>query len=618
MRTLTKTLHLGIAAMMSALMLGVAPLAAAQPQEFEPDFYTSALTGLEVEVSGPVYEINDAELQHYPSGEGEVIHIGSEVVAANVEVSFFDDGDTPNSSIDIYINAMESVADDFELVDRGTSGDYVYAIAHVGYQGVEIIYYIQIYEDVEGTVDLLEAILSTSREFEDDLTTAQAEIMIDGIGFMENVDAAEIAAVATGDGSLDGDTESTPVEPAETITFTQSDTTVGIGPDFAFVGDLEVRQEVEAIQIQGPNTRSMVAIGQTGVDPGTAISGFTTGVTNNYAEAQLMFEEVDEDSAMRILRVPTEDGSVRYMLIVVDMTAIPGMELLHAHELPADSVAGSLTTIQQQITLNGQPLMPQIEPESIESLVRTLDTEIMPADTVTPVTTPEATEEPEEDRSGNPRDAARLPAGDEDDTTGNTSETRDTPEATEEVTSTVSEGPGILTDSSWEGGVFGHLIEWDSDTWFVDTEYPEDLVSDEENQEDTIVLQSGTVNGTTWFFISVYGATEATPEDYLDYWTSDEFFEDIDTSGSTAEVLSSRTRGDGSGVVIAYTNGEGDEFIMIRQAIVLEDGSIVIITLDAPAADAVEMYEQAVGVTIDGDPALRVFSVSQIERAIDD
>lgn len=604
-----------------ALVLAPTPTLAGQIQEFEPDYYVSDLTGMEIEVSGPVFEISEAELQQYSTGDGEIVHIGSETLAGNLEISFFDDGDTAQESVDIYLNSISGASDAIDVIDRGVDGNLHYAVALIEYEAVDIVYYIQVEEDIQGNVDMLQAILTTTATLETDLIDAKAEVSVDGVPFLDNIDPEELAALVTSDSTPGGNDIATPADVESTITFEESGVEVGIGAEFSFLGEPELRTDVEAVRIQGPNTQSMIAVGQTGSTPEVVLNSFSSGIESSYTGAEMVEEEIGDDNAWRLLSIPKEPGEPTFMLIIVDVDVIPGYELMQAHQVPSDSVAGSLAIIQGQVSLNGAPLMPDIDPEEIAEIAAGADTE----DSTQTSETPEATEEPTSEQSGNPRVDARLPEpgdGADDDNSGNTSETGGnidaTAEPTDEPTSSDTDVPGDLTDSTWQGGVHGHLIEWESDNWFVDVDYEGDLVSDEELQEDTIVLQSASGNETSWLYVSVYGGEELTPQDYLDHWTSEEYLSTFAESGAVAEVVESRTRGGNSAVLLRITDESGAEYLVVRQAVILESGAIVIVTLDAPAAGMTEAYESAQDVTLDGDTVLSVFSPSQLQRLIGD
>lgn len=603
-----------------ALIFAAAPVSAGQVQQFEPDFYASELTGIEIEAAGPVYEITEAELQHYLTGEGEVVRLGSDSAVASLEISFFDDGDSPQESVDIYIQSMVNAADELEVVDRGVEGDIYFAAAVLEYDGVDLLYYVQVEEDVQGNADLLQAILASPITLEMDLEDAQAEVTIDGLPFMDNVVPSDLVDVVSGSGSLSEGTEATPVEAFETVTLTDSSVEVGIGADLSFAGAPEDVTGVEAVRIEGPNILSMVAVGETGATAEIVLNSFSSGIETTFVETEILDEEIDDDYAWRLLSLTNEFDEVTFMLVVVDTALIPGYELMHAHEVPSDGVATSLAIVQDQITVNGQPLMPEIDPEEMAEIAGEEDST---GESTQIRETPEATEEADNGRSGDPREDARLPEiDDENDEGGNTSETGGDIDATAEPTAEPGSGdtglPGELTDSSWEGGVHGNLIEWDAAVWFVDTDYEGDLVSDPNGEEDTIVLQQQLSGEASLLYISVYGAENSTPQDYLELWTSEEYLDAFRKTGAEVEVLETRTRGGNSAVMLRLATPGGGEYITVQQAVALESGEILIVTLDVPAADMVDTYGSGQDVTINGDPVLSVFTSSQIQRVVGD
>lgn len=613
-----------------ALMVGAAPVAASQSQEFDPGLYVSGITGIEVEVGGPFYQISDVALQRYVSGQGEIIQISSDSLVASVEISFFDDTDTPQQTLDIYLGAMEIVGDNFTVIDRGISDGYHYAAAVVEAEGVEIAYFVQVYEDVDGSTDLLEAILTIPDMLENDLAIAQEEIRLDGEAFMKNVDPVVVASVFAGEGPLASTPEASPVAPTASVEFSESGAIVSVGEDFTFLQQPEVQDGIEIVRIEGPGIRSMVAIGQTGDSPADVLDGFGGGILSVYANSEVVDEEIGTDSAWRLLWIPKEDGSATYMLMVADTTLVPGAEVMHAHEVPSQSVAGSIMTIQAQVAVNGEYLLADVDPRQIEEATRTHLREKGDS-----AGTPDVLQDEPEDGGANPREGARLPdySGEDDPTgeAGNTSETGGTqttpvdpaedvtPEPTEEAgAQTTPEGRDELTDSSWRGGIHGHVIAWNPAVWFVDEEFPGDLVSDIQAQEDRIVLQVEVPEGRGFAYISVRGDGSMTPADYLDYWTSDEAMASFQTEGLEAEVLDTRTRGGNSAIMIQYTSRTGIEILVIRQAVLLDDGTVMEVTFDVPLEAAVNLYEDAsTELTIDGDPILRVFGTHHLEEAIE-
>lgn len=627
MKTGRTVLRLALIAML--LTFGLAQTVAAQVQDFEPDFYSSSLAGVDIEVSGPEYQIVQAELQHYSSGEGEVVEIEPESGLSSAEVSFYDDSDTPEESVNIYLTSMENAADTFTLLQEGQVGDWYTSLALIDYQGVEILYYVQVQEDVSGNVDQFEGFLSPAEDFTGLLVTAQEEISIDGVGFMENADAEALAALMEGGGLstpvTDEETVPSAVEPTDTMVLPASGAEVGVGPDFAFSSDVLTFDGIEGVQLSGSGSGSIVGVGDTGNTPAEMLDQFQAGLTSEMPDSEVIYEDADDQLAWRVLWVSQSDGSEMFVLISADTTTVPGFELLTAHELPADDVNGTVLDIQEQVSVNGTPVLSGIDADDIDSITG----DFLQVDGDEEVSTPEA-DDTEESDEGNPRDGARLtqqgddePGDDSDATTeGNTSEVNSTPEPTQESSNGDSgDETQTLTDSSWKGGVYGHLIEWDYPTWYFDESRDGNIYSNFDSGEDTIIIHSDEGDDTAWLFLSVYYGSDASAEDFYDYWLSDEFIADFEDDGSVSntEVIGSRTRGDGFAVVIRYTASDGSAYIMVREAKVLEDGTVQVVTLDSGSADSSNQYTMALtGVTIDGEAAFTVFSSSQLDRVLED
>ena len=615
MKFIPVALRLSVILAMLLGSLGVAGgAAAAQTQDFEPGLYSSTLANVDIEVSGPEYEIVEAELQHYEHGEGEVIGIEPVSGVSHAEVSFYDDDDTPDDTIEIYLSSMSSAADDFAILDEGTDGDWQYVLASVDYEGLELLYYVRVQEDVVGNVDQLEAFLAPTEASTELLVSAQEEITIDSIGFMSDVDAAALTSMA-----VDGPTEapqSTPVTTQEEMAVTDrvlmpsSGVEVGIGPDFTFVDNPSTDGEIENVSIQGTGTVSFVAIGETGDTPVEILDQFQAGFGSVSGGTETIYrEEGDETFAWRVLWLPASGANPgSFMLLVVDTTTLPGYELLTAHYLPIDDVENSLMAIQGQIFVDGQSVLVGIDPADIDAI--TGDFEVLdpnPDGTATP-----GTVESDQGDEGNPRDGARIETSGDDDTT---------PEATEDPDIGDSGDVELsLTESSWEGGVFGHVFEWESPTWYFDEENGATIVSDFDAGEDTILINSDEGTQTVFLWLSVYGAEDSTPGDYYDYWLHQDFIDEFESDGTyiNTEVIGSRTRGGDISVVFRYELADGGgEYVMVRQAKQLDDGTILVVTLDTAAEDMLDVYGVArEDITLDGDQIFTVFSPSQLDRLL--
>lgn len=609
-----------MAALLVVLSLSGASLAAAQVQDFEPDLYLSQLSGFEVTVSGPEYSIVNAELQHYSNGEGEVVEIESPTGISFLEVSFYDDTDSATDSIDVYLSSLESASESIEVLDSGVIGDHQYSFVQVQYDGFEFFFLIQVEEDVVGNVDILESMLTTEDDLVGMLAAAQDEVAIDGTAFMANIDPEALASVITGGGSIADDTGATPsVDSVESVTLSSANVEVALGTQMMFDGPVERGEAVESVKIQGPELAVLVAVGETGLPAETVLDEYVSGVSTANPTMEPVADGTSGDSIWRLLWIPEGGSSGQYMLVVVDSTTHPGNEVLIASMLPSDAVGASIEHIQNHVLIDGEPSLSTIDADEIQELV---DEFAASEDaTVEETSTATAREESSDSKIGDPRSDARLPGQESTpEESGNTSETGDQPTETE-TTSAPVDVAQTLTDTTWEGGVFGRLIEWNDEVWVFVPEHKEDILSDFDNKFDEIALHSNFGSGDAWLAITVFEPDLVTPDEYMDYWTSGDFVADEEESnqGVTVEVLATRSRNGNAAMVVRYIDAEGKELVLVRQVSVIETGETVLVSMFAPPEEVQELFELTLSdVTIDDQPVFSVISVSQLARALED
>lgn len=609
-----------MAALLVVLSLSGASLAAAQVQDFEPDLYLSQLSGFEVTVSGPEYSIVNAELQHYSNGEGEVVEIESPTGISFLEVSFYDDTDSATDSIDVYLSSLESASESIQVLDSGVIGDHQYSFVQVEYDGFEFFFLIQVEEDVVGNVDILESMLTTEDDLVGMLAAAQDEVAIDGTAFMANIDPEALASVITGGGSIADDTGATPsVDSVESVTLSSANVEVALGTQMMFDGPVERGEAVESVKLQGPEVAVLVAVGETGLPAETVLDEYVSGVSTANPTMEPVADGTSGDSIWRLLWISEGGSAGQYMLVVVDSTTHPGNEVLIASMLPSDAVGASIEHIQNHVLIDGEPSLSTIDADEIQELV---DEFAASEDaTVGETATSTATEEASDSKIGDPRSDARLPGQESTpEESGNTSETGDQPTETE-TTSAPVDVTLTLTDTSWEGGVFGRLIEWNDEVWVFVPEHKEDILSDFDNKFDEIALHSNFGSGDAWLAITVFEPDLVTPDEYMDYWTSGDFVADEEESnqGVTVEVLATRSRNGNAAMVVRYIDAEGKELVLVRQVSVIETGETVLVSMFAPPEEVQELFELTLSdVTIDDQPVFSVISVSQLARALED
>lgn len=198
-------------------LLGATTLAGAQDSpDFEPDYYESALTGYEIEISGSDFVIDDVIHQEYGDGENEQVYIESEY--SSTQVSFFDDTDAPEDTIELWLSDLGEGMETLDVIDSGEDENVTWYYAEGVYDDLDFVYYIQVTEDVQGNVDVLESVLTLEGGLVDAIDAAQQDISIDGDAFMEDVDLDDLEQFLDGgtfrgdDSSDDADDQSTPTD----------------------------------------------------------------------------------------------------------------------------------------------------------------------------------------------------------------------------------------------------------------------------------------------------------------------------------------------------------------------------------------------------------------------
>lgn len=183
-------------------VLGATALAGAQSEpDFEPDYYQSSLTGYEIEIDSDDYVIDDVVYQEYADGENEQVYIESDF--ASLQVSFFDDSDSPEDTIELWIRDLGEGMDELQVVASGVDDDVTWYFAEGVYDGVDHVYFVQVTQDVVGNVDLLESVLTLDGDLIDAIDVAQQDITVDDDEFMDDVDLDDLEDFLAG-GSFRG------------------------------------------------------------------------------------------------------------------------------------------------------------------------------------------------------------------------------------------------------------------------------------------------------------------------------------------------------------------------------------------------------------------------------
>lgn len=167
-------------------LLTVGATANAQTPAAETVVYETELTGWDIEIEGSFWVLDEENtmVEHYEHGDGERVLIDHAQGGAFVEISFFDDTDSPEETIEIMLTDFEEDVDTWEVLDEGNEGDVYFALARFEVDDTIGYFYIEVAEDVDGNIDLMQAISSTEEHFIEDVESATAHIIVDGEGFL--------------------------------------------------------------------------------------------------------------------------------------------------------------------------------------------------------------------------------------------------------------------------------------------------------------------------------------------------------------------------------------------------------------------------------------------------
>jgi hypothetical protein len=190
---------------LSSAIFGATGVAAQDDDpDFEPTSYQTFMTGEQIDISGDIFEISDVLRQNYPDGENEQVFLDGTLggeIPAYLEATWLDDSDTPDETIELWVDGLAEAEDidNLEIVDAGLDGDVYWYFVTGSIAGLPIVFYIQVTEDVEGNIDMLESVLTLDGSLVDAVQAAQEDIEIGDGSFMDDVDLDDLEGLLQGE-----------------------------------------------------------------------------------------------------------------------------------------------------------------------------------------------------------------------------------------------------------------------------------------------------------------------------------------------------------------------------------------------------------------------------------
>lgn len=271
--------------------------------------------------------------------------------------------------------------------------------------------------------------------------------------------------------------------------------------------------------------------------------------------------------------------------------------LLSEYSTFADNIADA----QENVTVNGRIALEGIDGEVLQNLLPPLEADPGTGEQSDPDNDSDVDSEGDDEEDDQPRTPPEFGDNSEDEEQEDSQGGTDIDDDLADL--------GIVDDGLYESPQFGTEIEWTGD-WELDDEL---LSSDEDEEVDGIGLAIN--DGEAVIIITIAEAGDAQPADFAAFWESEDFL--AENASPDAEVLLSDSTRSESAVLIADALDNGTELWALRQAYSLDGGDTIAIVLMVGLAASFpdRLADAQDGITIDGDPALTLFSVADVEDA---
>lgn len=356
----------------------------------------------------------------------------------------------------------------------------------------------------------------------------------------------------------------------------------------------------------GSSNFQMILVG------GDNTAEFYTDVTLDNMQAfydswELVESDVSDEEAFFIANA-TLDGTelVVYYNFVLD--AHGDTDLVIMQFGLADTFADDLQLVQNEVTVNGDPVMADVDAQEIAGLVTEDGPSTREDDDAE--TTPVA----DDMESGSDRpDGTDILLGDliDDDATGDDENGEATAVATQDEDSASDgdwESMGLVSDTEWESPSFGTAITWDDGSWQFPLDYEFAIVLNEDPLFESVTLE--TVDGLGYVFINVEETGDTTPSAQIDYWNSPEYAERFEGEFSIVETSTTQNT---AAIVYETVNNADESLYVVLTATFLDDGTVIYSQVSAAPDTIHEVYGQYVdGVEVNGVPLDMTYTTEDI------
>lgn len=403
-----------------------------------------------------------------------------------------------------------------------------------------------------------------------------------------------------------------------------SDLEVTVAGDFG-IDEIEHQQyehgDGEIVYINLPTAFLQIAFFDDDDEPEETVELFNESFASEMNSFDVLDEGIDRGRVWSFAVTTLEDDEFLYY---VDVTpdVVGNVDVMTRIAGPTVTFFDDLEAAQQDVALDGEGIFQEVDVTELEETfgaggASEQDEETSGKRDKTNSTSTRQTEDDDNtaqaDSGERPRSGARLPRNvDVDDVDEENAEAdRESPERG----GIGFEDAGLVSDNEYTSPQFDIDVEW-GDRWLIDHEDEGSVTTDPAGGSDSLfLLWSG--EDFAMLFIDFAAAEDLTPDDFVEYWVSEEYL--AENADPNAEILLDDSGRSGGAVLWRDYLDEGGELIIFKEAMLLGDGeTLAIVTLIAPPDLYSEIYADAESdVEIDGEPAVSVFSQREVQRTLD-
>ena len=335
-------------------------------------------------------------------------------------------------------------------------------------------------------------------------------------------------------------------------------------------------------------------------------------------DAEILLVDTDDEHVAILAReAAPNDEHVVYMMITADpgrddYSFWVGLDMYDAAEYEA-----VLTSIDDDIDVDGHDIFPVFD---VDEMLAALEPEgpatEEPTEEATEVpATEEPTEEPATETPAATEAPIIAPPGSNDDGTPGPFEPGASPVASPAASPVSEDLPGLVGEGEYESPIYGVAVTWSRD-WVLDNNQSPAIRSFPDNGVDEVFLALAE-NPDVNVYISVepsFGVTDT--GEILTALTAPEYFETLGLPADT-EVALTREQ-PGRGAVMYVAPGADESTVVILEAHVLNDGTVLYIELRGPASSITESVLDLAEDTIEaaGEDAMDILDADDVVAAL--